>query len=860
MAKCDDASNENELVTIKEGKAQIISFSKGVFYNPVQEFNRDLSVAVISLFSAEHCKLKQEKSDNLKHDLPRRGVERNKFDESSHSLSRHGITMAKLEELLRGTHFFHRTETSNYNYSWNIEMLSNFEIEPHDPSTKEKMTKAFKFFEIVVKPVRRKHIKDAAPVSNTVKNSDRKKQRHLKVYLMLVDVDILKNSFGYIDNVINDTNASSNKNKLEKDLEKSSHSIIEAKLENAKIVQSSTEYPENSSLEMGETSDLNWCISITSNDKKVIARKRFCIVPQGFDEEKNIENSQSTSDKVGEALKNEQSLAVEPYFQKIEFVLEKPQSLVFEIDKHLNNKDCEDTDIIIQVTNSRSLVENTVNSFKEDEQESDIKPQTNSAKSKEISDHNLEENFVFADRKPPGEKYEDGIKILEALSASGLRSIRYAKEVPGVEQIFANDISHAAVESIKKNVACNNVEHLVTTSNVNAISHVYEEKFDVVDLDPYGSASQFLNAAIENLVDGGLMLVTCTDMAVLAGNVPEACYAKYGAMPLRNSACHEMAIRIVLNCIQEHAADYNKYIVPLLSISADFYIRVFVKIYSFDKIDKIAKNGTSLVHQCTGCHTLRLSEQTILNHSDHGRTPVTEILNRFCDHCGKRTVLGGPIWFEPIHDLEFVGKVLSVIKSQPFNTMKRMEGMLKLIFEELNDVPLYYTVESLCSKVHCEVLPQIVFHSAVLNAGYDVTLSHCAPNSLKTNAPASVIWDILRCWVETHPVSKKRLVEGSVALALLQKKPSLKADFTVNSKAISELKMNKVLRYQQNPQPFWGPGCRDRTNYPSEEMKNKRQMNQNKRNKNKKKRKVDDTSSSLIIKSTPSDNEDSCSE
>jgi tRNA (guanine26-N2/guanine27-N2)-dimethyltransferase len=58
---------------------------------------------------------------------------------------------------------------------------------------------------------------------------------------------------------------------------------------------------------------------------------------------------------------------------------------------------------------------------------------------------------------------------LEALSATGLRSIRYAKEVPGVREITANDISEKAASSIRENVAHNGVDHLVTTSHDDAV-------------------------------------------------------------------------------------------------------------------------------------------------------------------------------------------------------------------------------------------------------------------------------------------------------------------------------------------------------------------------------------------------------
>lgn len=61
-----------------------------------------------------------------------------------------------------------------------------------------------------------------------------------------------------------------------------------------------------------------------------------------------------------------------------------------------------------------------------------------------------------------------------------------------------------------------------------------------IDLDPYGCPTKFLDSAVNCISDGGLLLITCTDMAVLAGNTPESCYVKYGSVSLRSCACHEM--------------------------------------------------------------------------------------------------------------------------------------------------------------------------------------------------------------------------------------------------------------------------------------------------------------------------------
>ena len=117
-------------------------------------------------------------------------------------------------------------------------------------------------------------------------------------------------------------------------------------------------------------------------------------------------------------------------------------------------------------------------------------------------------------------KENNGIKILEALSATGLRSIRYAKEIKGVKEIVANDISKRAVASIESNVQANDVSHLVTPSHSDATMVMYknrkkEDRFDVVDLDPYGSPTPFLDGAVQAVTEGGLLCVTCTDLAVL---------------------------------------------------------------------------------------------------------------------------------------------------------------------------------------------------------------------------------------------------------------------------------------------------------------------------------------------------------
>ena len=56
------------------------------------------------------------------------------------------------------------------------------------------------------------------------------------------------------------------------------------------------------------------------------------------------------------------------------------------------------------------------------------------------------------------------ISILEGLAATGLRSIRYALEIDGIDKIIANDFSAAAFDNIKRNIEHNSVGNIVEPS------------------------------------------------------------------------------------------------------------------------------------------------------------------------------------------------------------------------------------------------------------------------------------------------------------------------------------------------------------------------------------------------------------
>ncbi|XP_032418330.1 tRNA (guanine(26)-N(2))-dimethyltransferase isoform X2 [Xiphophorus hellerii] len=439
-----------------------------------------------------------------------------------------------------------------------------------------------------------------------------------------------------------------------------------------------------------------------------------------------------------------------------------------------------------------------------------------------------------------GEKCENGLRVLEGLAASGLRSVRFALEVPGLQSVTANDFSSKAAALIARNAQYNRVDHLLQPSCRDASMLMYEmrgkkERYDVIDLDPYGSPAAFVDAAVQAVSEGGLLCVTCTDMAVMAGNNGETCYSKYGSVSIKSKYCHEMALRIILHSLDQRAGVYQRYIQPLLSVSADFYIRVFVRVFTGQATVKNSASKQALVYNCVGCGSFhmqrlgrRISSGKHMKYSAATGPPV----GPECEHCGQRHQLGGPFWAEAIHDLDFVQKVLEAVSGNPsrFGTSKRIEGMLSMVTEELEDVPLYYTVDSLSSTIHCNTPPLLQFRSALLHAGHRVSLAHACKNAVKTDAPPGVIWDVMRCWEKTNPVKREKLSQTSPAFKILSTEPSLEACFTVREDANPQSRKRHLTRFQENPQAFWGPKARAKAGGGiSTDLQDKRKKFQNKR-------------------------------
>jgi tRNA (guanine26-N2/guanine27-N2)-dimethyltransferase len=124
----------------------------------------------------------------------------------------------------------------------------------------------------------------------------------------------------------------------------------------------------------------------------------------------------------------------------------------------------------------------------------------------------------------------------------------------------------------------------------------------------------------------------------------------------------------------------------------------------------------------------------------------------------------------------------------------------------LADSPFFHVPSHLSKVLRCEAPPNAALRGALVGLGYKVARSHCKPNSIKTNAPHSVMWEVMRHWLEQKPQKEGTLKEGSPGYKIMQKPKdeNLKVVFDKERGEDTD-KLSGIVRYQVNPTANWGP-------------------------------------------------------
>lgn len=325
-----------------------------------------------------------------------------------------------------------------------------------------------------------------------------------------------------------------------------------------------------------------------------------------------------------------------------------------------------------------------------------------------------------------------GLRVCEPLAGCGVRGIRFALEVEGTGRLVLNDINPHAAELVRHNCVRNRVTGCthIRTLDANTLLSIYaspRRRFDVVDIDPYGSPSHFLDSAVRALRNRGVLAVTATDTATLCGAYPDACLRRYGGKPLRTEYCHELAVRLLIRSIAVTAARYRFGVDVLLSHSSDHYIRVYTQLRLRAAAAKTALQNLGYVLHCFHCLHRMWS------------FGVTNFPDRRCVRCGATMSVAGPLWLGRLVDRAFCRDMIDERRSDRTGDWRRAERLLGALSMEADAPPTYIVIDRISRKLRIPPPPKRELISRLRGLGYTAAPTHFDHGGVKTSAPLQLV-------------------------------------------------------------------------------------------------------------------------
>jgi len=279
------------------------------------------------------------------------------------------------------------------------------------------------------------------------------------------------------------------------------------------------------------------------------------------------------------------------------------------------------------------------------------------------------------------ENFDKPLIFLDGLTGLGARSLRVAKEIPNVEKVIGNDINSEALKIAQNSANLNKISNFEVSNNETChFFNTYSKKGkrgSIVDIDPFGSPVKYFDCAIRATMHNGLLSVTATDLQVLHGLAKNACKRKYHGTPVKTEYSNEIAIRLILGCLDIVARRLDVQIIPQFVENDMHYYRIYVKI--LNRIDQEEHQGY-IIH-CKSC----------------GNRNCTTDQKKVCEICNSQLDIAGPLWIGQLFNKKFIVDMIHQIPK--FVVKKKCISILEKCVLEAEMPPTYYTLDEIASKM-----------------------------------------------------------------------------------------------------------------------------------------------------------------
>ncbi len=318
----------------------------------------------------------------------------------------------------------------------------------------------------------------------------------------------------------------------------------------------------------------------------------------------------------------------------------------------------------------------------------------------------------------------------DSLAGSGARGIRVANEAKGFSTVILNDISSTSIDLAKSSVELNNVSEKCKFSKKEVCSFLSlraesgGERFDVLDIDPFGTPSPYIDCGLRSLKDGGLLSLSATDSGVLCGVYPRVALRKYLGFPLRTEYSHEVGMRLIFGLLAMTAMRLELSIEPLFCHHDMHYFRTYSIVHVGNSRSRQNEVEIGFILHCFKCgwrSTVSRDDVFFSKEKDSEK----------CPSCKSSSIrVGGPLWIGKIQSRDFV---------EICYKNSRMT-----IFEPESDLATYYDLSEMTDIMGVRT-PKIMDVITNLNsAGRSASRTRLNPRAIRTDAPLPEIRSVLK--------------------------------------------------------------------------------------------------------------------
>ena len=306
---------------------------------------------------------------------------------------------------------------------------------------------------------------------------------------------------------------------------------------------------------------------------------------------------------------------------------------------------------------------------------------------------------------------EGELRYCDATAGSGIRAFRNGKDV---DKLYINDPNPEAQKAIKKGLEENDLEAKVTGKDANVLLSEKRNFFHVIDVDPFGPFTKFLDSAARACNHSSFAGFTATDNSAPSGSYPTVCERRYGSKPLKNSFMHETGLRIYIKEVFQNFARFDKSFEPKISFHQRHYSRISGRVTESKRRTNKRLENIGYLSFCPECRWRELERK------------------QTCDFCGNNDLkYAGPLWTGKFVDKRFTEKMLEKMPEE----WEESREFLELLNSEASIRTPYYDLHEMASVLDVQAPRRDEVIESLKDKGYIVSRTHFAPTGLRTDAP-----------------------------------------------------------------------------------------------------------------------------